>query len=355
MKLFDNSDGPDISDDRIQSYLNEFKEDSAAVSIDLWKWDTGKETAELESGMRSYVTTKQENKLALKIKEIYKPKLKQELSRYVIQFLCEETDPTWSKMRKHYKSLINSEVSSLKVTFSELGVKEDDQEKKEESLNKYAEAVVKAEARKESNRAEEHMKKKFENLFMENSSSRDWDSDEAVKAAAINSLHIPLMLLAGLVAIRLEDSDAADNIQYILASAFLAEYKNALKDLESDTWAQIKSSKETLITPSQCKESWKRFVDDATRITNQFLGDLKTAVANSNSMIHTPARRPIGRWCKPATQRVKANVDASIYENGMGGTSGMFRDERGAFMATWESKHEHLGLVEVLEAIAVRE
>ncbi|KAI4313392.1 hypothetical protein L6164_026379 [Bauhinia variegata] len=56
--------------------------------------------------------------------------------------------------------------------------------------------------------------------------------------------HKPLQLLVGLVAIRLEDGDAADNIEYMLASAFLgSEYQKALEELDSPTWPQREQKK----------------------------------------------------------------------------------------------------------------
>ncbi|KAI4354125.1 hypothetical protein L6164_003023 [Bauhinia variegata] len=257
-----------IADDCINACLLAFDKDSGDIRIDVAKWDTLKARAKLRQDMDSYITTKRENKVASKIRRLYEPQLKQEISDTVGFLLCEETDPTWSKIRMRLKSITESTIFKLNYTLSEFGVDEEGKKERIESIENFAKEIVEAKAREESGRAKEHMMRKFLKLFRQN--DHDWRSKEDIKAAARASIYAPLDVLAGLAAIRLETGDT-DNIHQILHSA-LSGSGNP-NTLASHSWPQVPSS-HTLITPFQCKQVWQEYMIGAQDAANKALANI---------------------------------------------------------------------------------
>ncbi|KAI4354138.1 hypothetical protein L6164_003031 [Bauhinia variegata] len=262
--------------DRIQYYLLEFDQACAAIRVDRAKWDTLKAKAKLRSDMNSYSNTKYEDKLAAKIRRLYEPKLKQELSNSVKYVLCEETDPTWSKIRERFKTVIKSALSQFNHTISVFRVDEEDRKERIESLEKYAKLLVESKAREESGRVKIHMISKFVRHLKNgyNSWLRNLENIEEIDRAASGAVATPFMLLASLVAIRLEDDESDDNIPKILHNALLGSGdEKQLNRLDSTYWEKVPSSR-TLITPIQCKELWEAFRVEA-----------KDAVSNAHELV----------------------------------------------------------------------
>ncbi|KAI4354114.1 hypothetical protein L6164_003013 [Bauhinia variegata] len=261
---------------QIEYCLLEFDKECAAIKVGGAKLDTFKARAKLRRDMNSYTATKHEDKLAFKIRRLYEPKLKQELSGSVGYLLREEADLTWSKIRGHFKSVMESILSGFNHTLSEFDVDEEWKKKKIENIQTYAKDVVEAKAREESGRAKFHMISKFVKLFKydNDSSTCDWKDDE-IEAAAKDALYTPLKLLAGLAAIRLEDDEADDNIQDILSSALLGSGdQKASKELDSPSWEKVPSFR-TLITPIECKQLWTEYLIEAGDAIDQTLKDLE--------------------------------------------------------------------------------
>ncbi|KAI4354115.1 hypothetical protein L6164_003014 [Bauhinia variegata] len=247
--------------DHIQYRLNEFDQDCAAIEVDRAKWDSFKARAKLGRHMKSYSATKREDRPAFRVRRLYEPKLKQELSNSVGYLLCEEIDPTWSKIRKHFNTVMDPALCQLDNTLSELGVEEEGRKEMLERLLEYGKDVVGAKAREESGRAKNHMLRKFIKHFNydDDSSPRNWNNSEEIQKTAEAALSYPLQLLAVLAAIRLEEPEEDDNILKILSSALLEMDQNARIDLDSPTWEMVTPFK-TLITPIQCKELWQEFM-----------------------------------------------------------------------------------------------
>ncbi|KAI4354134.1 hypothetical protein L6164_003028 [Bauhinia variegata] len=262
--------------DRIQCCLLEFDKACAAIRVDRAKWDTLKAKAKLQGDMNSYSRTKNEDKLAYKIRRLHEPKLKQELSDSVRYLLCEEIDSTWSKIRQHFKSVMDSTLSQLLHTLSEFHVDEENRKEKIEIIDKYAKLIVESKAREESGRVKIHMISKFVRHFKHgyNSWLIDMKNNEQIDRAASDALSTPLKLLAGLAAIHLEDDESDDNIQTILFSALLGSGdEKESKGLNSPNWEKVPPSR-TLITPIECKELWEAFRVEA-----------KDAVSNAPEMV----------------------------------------------------------------------
>ncbi|KAI4354120.1 hypothetical protein L6164_003019 [Bauhinia variegata] len=247
-ELIDNLLQLEFFADCIKNFLLEFDNRCEDVKIELATWDNLKARAKLQHDMNSYIAVKREDKLASKISRHFEPKLKHELSDSVGYLLCEETDPTWSKIRNHFKKVMESNLPTIYGLLSEFGTDEEVKKEKTQRIVEYAKDVVEAKAREESGRAMNHMTRKFMMHFQ-----RNWNSHAEIDQAASSALYIPVKLLAGLVAIRLEEG-RADNIEHILSSALGGT--NTPNPLDSPFWNEVPSSK-TLITPIQANSCGK--------------------------------------------------------------------------------------------------
>ncbi|KAI4356290.1 hypothetical protein L6164_000322 [Bauhinia variegata] len=281
------------ADDLVDSCLLEFEMDCTDVRVERANWDALKEMGRLQHDMKSHIVAKRGERLTSKIRIFFERKLKRELSDSVRYFLCEETDPIWSKIRQRFTSVMKSTLDSLDDAMIEFGVEEESRKEKVESIKKYAKEIVETKAREESGRVKDHMLKTFVRLFKHDYDSwpnSDWNNIQEIEAAARNALHAvwylnPLNVLAGLAAIRLADDEAHDNIHYILSSALIGsadlntfnyqnrplvseEQSTLLEDLDKTSWAEVPSSR-TLITPAQCKQLWQEFMIGAKDAVEQ--------------------------------------------------------------------------------------
>ncbi|KAI4354152.1 hypothetical protein L6164_003045 [Bauhinia variegata] len=195
------------------------------------------------------------------VNEALEAKLKEEIQEHVRHLLCEETDPTWSKIREYLTRKTELTLSSLDNALSKFS-NEEVRREKIEKMQKHAKDVVKNKARQESFNAKNHMIIRFGKLFKyECDSRRDWRGD-------------PLKVLTGLAAIRLEESDT-DNVEDALFSTLShSKGSNTSNVLDSPNWKEIPYSR-ILITPIQCKLLWKDYLVEAKEIVNQARKDIE--------------------------------------------------------------------------------
>ncbi|KAI4354142.1 hypothetical protein L6164_003035 [Bauhinia variegata] len=306
-----------FADGCMKNCLQEFKKDCEATKIYLSNWDSLEYYAKLEFLMRKHISAKGEAKVDSKIRRLYEPDLKLKLLDRVRYLLCEETDPTWSKVRKQLKTVTKSTISELNVTLSEFTIDEEGRKKRIEGIENYAKEIIEAKAREESGRAKEHMMTKFLKIFK---ADRDWNNVQEINSAAKDAKYRPMDVLVGLTAIRLEDG-VTDNIGHILCSALLgsgdpnlsklmASYPwarhllvlrdweairakagndighmlssavlgsgdpNTLKLLNSSSWPKVPSGR-TLIKPIECKELWDMYLEEVEDAVNKAIKDFE--------------------------------------------------------------------------------
>ncbi|KAI4354144.1 hypothetical protein L6164_003037 [Bauhinia variegata] len=101
-----------IADGCMKDCLHEFNKRCEAVKIELANWDTSEENAKLQFDMKSHINAKGVEKVDSIIRRIYEPDLRQKLLDHMSYLLCEETDPTWYKVRQHHKSVTTSTISA---------------------------------------------------------------------------------------------------------------------------------------------------------------------------------------------------------------------------------------------------
>ncbi|KAI4354143.1 hypothetical protein L6164_003036 [Bauhinia variegata] len=151
-----------FADGCMKDCLQEFKKDCEATKIDLADWHTSEAYyAKLEFLMRKHICAKGEARVDSKIERLYEPDLKLKLLDGVRYLLCEETDPTWSKVRKHLKNVTKSTIYELNVTLSEFSIDEEGRKKRIEGINNYVKEIKEAKAQEESHRAKERMMTNF--------------------------------------------------------------------------------------------------------------------------------------------------------------------------------------------------
>ncbi|KAI4354129.1 hypothetical protein L6164_003026 [Bauhinia variegata] len=269
MEVVDKSSDRKITFSLFDDHLSKFDEDCKAVKVDLANWDNLKERTKLRQGMEGYLHTKREDKIDQKIWHLER-QVKQELLDFVGYLLCEEGDPSWWKVRKHLKSIMESSLSKLDDILSKCDIDENGRREKIQKIEQYAEEVVEAKAREECSRVEEHMINKFLTLFK---IDHQWSSNKEIEAAVKDFLYAPLDILSGLAAVRLEAGNI-DNIHQILSVAFQHPNRRNQKQLNSTTWRRVPLSR-TLIKPVECAWFWKAYIMRANYAIKQAQENLK--------------------------------------------------------------------------------
>ncbi|KAI4354116.1 hypothetical protein L6164_003015 [Bauhinia variegata] len=268
-----------VADSCIGDCLFEFDKDCGAIRVDLANWDTLKARTKLHQDMKKFLAASGQQQSDSVIRRLYEPQVKRELSDSVGCLLCEEGDPTWSKIRKRLNIVMQSTITKLNTTLSKFGIDEEERMEKIQNLEEYAKQIVEAKAREESGRAGHHMIQKFLILFK---SDRQWRNVGDIEEAAEASLYTPLDMLSGFAAIRLEAGDT-DDIHHILSSEFRGSGNpNTRELLMASSWARVPPSR-TLLTPSQCNSLWRTY-----------LIEVRDAIQNAKKSIKK--RRP--RWMR---------------------------------------------------------
>ncbi|KAI4354145.1 hypothetical protein L6164_003038 [Bauhinia variegata] len=158
---------------------------------------------------------------------------------------------------------------------------------------------------------------KFQKIF---DADHDWENLDEINSVAKDAKYLPMDVLVGLTAIRLEDG-VTDNIGHILCSALLgsgdpdlykllANYswakqllvlrdleairakignnighelssavlgtgnKNTLKLLNSSSWSQVPPER-TLIKPNECKDLWDEYLIEVENAVNKAIKDFE--------------------------------------------------------------------------------
>ncbi|XP_068319387.1 protein ROOT HAIR DEFECTIVE 3 homolog 2-like [Pyrus communis] len=136
-------------------------------------------------------------------------------------------------------------------------------------LKDCARNVVETKAREEAGKIMIHMKDRFAAVFNYDSDSmpRVWTGNEDIRSITKDARTASLKLLSTMATIRLDEKP--DNIESVLVSSLVdgtvtvSSSQNrklgpSTDPLASSSWEEV-SSKNTLITPVQCKSLWRQF------------------------------------------------------------------------------------------------
>ncbi|ONI11568.1 hypothetical protein PRUPE_4G113800 [Prunus persica] len=251
-----------------QSSMLEFDKGCADTAIQQADWDGSRVREKLKRDIDAHASSVRSAKLS-KLKINYEKQLSASLTGPVEALLETGGKDTWTSMRK----LLNhdTEVAVLEFSAAVAGFEldKDTSTKMTQNLRDYARNVVEKKAREEAGNIMIHMKDRFSTVFNYDSDSmpRVWTEKEDIRSITKDARSASLKLLSVMAAIRMESKP--DNIEKLLFSSLMdgtvtvsssqdRRVAASTYPLASSTWEEV-SSKDTLITPVQCKSLWRQF------------------------------------------------------------------------------------------------
>ncbi|BBH01316.1 Root hair defective 3 GTP-binding protein [Prunus dulcis] len=251
-----------------QSSMLEFDKGCADTAIQQADWDGSRVREKLKRDIDAHASSIRSAKLS-ELKINYEKQLSASLTGPVEALLETGGKDTWTSMRK----LLNheTEVAVLEFSAAVAGFELDKHTstKMTQNLRDYARNVVEKKAREEAGNIMIHMKDRFSTVFNYDSDSmpRVWTEKEDIRSITKDARSASLKLLSVMAAIRMESKP--DNIEKLLFSSLMdgtvtvsssqdRRVAASTYPLASSTWEEV-SSKDTLITPVQCKSLWRQF------------------------------------------------------------------------------------------------
>ncbi|RAL44430.1 hypothetical protein DM860_011707 [Cuscuta australis] len=272
---------PVIVEDEIQIRLNDFDGGIAALRAENAKWDSSKARAKLIRQMEDYAFAKKEDRPQLIVKS-FKSTLKQVFSSYVLYLVSEERDPSWSKIREHFKKVAEPIFSQLDALLEKLGVNEEDRKKTSDKLREDIKNNVIAKVREESWKAKNHLINRYIKHFMydDDLSPRSWNNPEEIPDLQQAALSPCIQLLAFLAVVCWEEADEDYDFFKTLQFAYLNR-----NDVRSQEWEKVRPSN-TLIKPIKCLELLSEEIEAEVEKTKKWASELAQASkARAKSMV----------------------------------------------------------------------
>ncbi|XP_070677384.1 protein ROOT HAIR DEFECTIVE 3 homolog 2-like isoform X4 [Malus domestica] len=251
-----------------QSSMLEFEKGCADAAIQQANWDASKAQEKLRRDIDAHASSVRSAKLA-ELNSNYEKKLSSSLSGPVEALLETGAKDTWALIRKLLNRETEVAVSEFSTAVANFELDYKTVAKMKQHLKDYARNVVETKAREEAGKIMIHMKDRFAAVFNYDSDSmpRVWTGNEDIKSITKDARTASLKLLSTMAAIRLDEKP--DNIENVLVSSLVdgtvtvSSSQNrklgpSTDPLASSSWEEV-SSKDTLITPVQCKSLWRQF------------------------------------------------------------------------------------------------
>ncbi|XP_050145047.1 protein ROOT HAIR DEFECTIVE 3 homolog 2-like isoform X4 [Malus sylvestris] len=224
-------------------------------------------------------------------------KLSSSLSGPVEALLETGAKDTWALIRKLLNRETEVAVSEFSTVVANFELDNKTVAKMKQHLKDYARNVVETKAREEAGKIMIHMKDRFAAVFNYDSDSmpRVWTGNEDIKSITKDARTASLKLLSTMAAIRLDEKP--DNIENVLVSSLVdgtvtvSSSQNrklgpSTDPLASSSWEEV-SSKDTLITPVQCKSLWRQFKAETEYSVTQAIS-AQEAHKRSNNWLPPP-------------------------------------------------------------------
>ncbi|CAN6545850.1 unnamed protein product [Malus baccata var. baccata] len=242
-----------------QSSMLEFEKGCADVAIQQANWDASKVREKLRRDIDAHASSVRSAKLA-ELNSNYEKKLSSSLSGPVEALLETGAKDTWASIRKLLNHETEVAVSEFSTAVANFELDNETVAKMKQHLKDYARNVVETKAREEAGKIMIHMKDR-------DSMPRVWTGNEDIRSITKDARTASLKLLSTMAAIRLDEKP--DNIENVLVSSLVdgtvtvSSSQNrklgpSTDPLASSSWEEV-SSKDTLITPVQCKSLWRQF------------------------------------------------------------------------------------------------
>ncbi|XP_050145062.1 protein ROOT HAIR DEFECTIVE 3 homolog 2-like isoform X2 [Malus sylvestris] len=224
-------------------------------------------------------------------------KLSLSLSGPVEALLETGAKDTWALIRKLLNRETEVAVSKFSTAVANFELDNQMVAKMKQHLKDYARNVVETKAREEAGKIMIHMKDRFATVFNYDSNSmpRVWTGNEDIKSITKDARTASLKLLSTMAAIRLDEKP--DNIENVLVSSLVdgtvtvsssqnRKLGSSTDPLASRSWEEV-SSKDTLITPVQCKSLWRQFKAETEYSVTQAIS-AQEAHKQSNNWLPPP-------------------------------------------------------------------
>ncbi|KAM1688656.1 hypothetical protein FF2_035899 [Malus domestica] len=251
----------------IQSSMLDFDQECKDAAIQQANWDFSSILKEHRRDIDAHAASVHCAKL-LELKVNYEKLLSESLTKQVEAFLKAGGEDTWASIRKLLNRVTNEVFSKFSTVIARFEV-EKGLIKLMQNFRDHARRVVEEKAKYEAdNSVLIHMKSRFSAVFNYDSNSipRIWNKKGDIRTVTKDARSASLKILSAMAAIRL--SEKPDNIEKVLFSSLMDGTKASIYPLTSSTWEEA-SSKDTLITPVQCKLLWVQFVGETEYIVNK--------------------------------------------------------------------------------------
>ncbi|XP_050145043.1 protein ROOT HAIR DEFECTIVE 3 homolog 2-like isoform X1 [Malus sylvestris] len=279
-----------------QSSMLEFEKGCADAAIQQANWDALKAQEKLRRDIDAHASSVRSAKLA-ELNSNYEKKLSSSLSGPVEALLETGAKDTWALIRKLLNRETEVAVSEFSTVVANFELDNKTVAKMKQHLKDYARNVVETKAREEAGKIMIHMKDRFAAVFNYDSDSmpRVWTGNEDIKSITKDARTASLKLLSTMAAIRLDEKP--DNIENVLVSSLVdgtvtvSSSQNrklgpSTDPLASSSWEEV-SSKDTLITPVQCKSLWRQFKAETEYSVTQAIS-AQEAHKRSNNWLPPP-------------------------------------------------------------------
>ncbi|KAM2042757.1 hypothetical protein PS1_036487 [Malus domestica] len=279
-----------------QSSMLEFEKGCADAAIQQANWDASKVREKLQRDIDAHASSVRGAKLA-ELNSNYEKKLSSSLSGPVEALLETGAKDTWASIRKLLNRETKVAVSEFSTAVANFELDNETVVKMKQHLKDYARNVVETKAREEAGKIMIHMKDRFAAVFNYDSDSmpRVWTGNEDIRSITKDARTASLKLLSTMAAIRLDEKP--DNIENVLVSSLVdgtvtvSSSQNrklgpSTDPLASSSWEEV-SSKDTLITPVQCKSLWRQFKAETEYSVTQAIS-AQEAHKRSNNWLPPP-------------------------------------------------------------------
>ncbi|CAB4276681.1 unnamed protein product [Prunus armeniaca] len=279
-----------------QSSMLEFDKGCADAAIQQADWDASRVREKLKRDIDAHASSVRSAKLS-ELNINYEKQLSASLTGPVEALLETGGKDTWTSIRKLLNRETEVAVSKFSAAVAGFELDKDTSTKMTQNLRDYARNVVEKKAREEAANIMIHMKDRFSTVFNYDSDSmpRVWTGKDDIRSITKDARSASLKLLSVMAAIRLEEKP--DNIEKLLFSSLMdgtvtvsssqdGRIADSTDPLASSTWEEV-SSKDTLITPVQCKSLWRQFKAETEYSVTQAIS-AQEAHKRSNNWLPPP-------------------------------------------------------------------
>lgn len=277
-----------------ESCMREFDKGCAEATIKQANWDASKVREKLLRDIEGHASSVRTAKLSETIVN-YEKQLTEALNGPVESLIETGGKDTWASIRKLLKRETEAAVSGFSTAIVGFELDQVTFNKMVQNLRDYARSVVEKKAREEAGRVLSRMKDRFSTVFNYDNDSlpRVWTGKDDIRTITKDARSASLKLLSVMAAIRLDEKP--DKIETILTSSLMDGTVVTSQDrsagasadpLASSTWEGV-PSKDTLITPVQCKSLWRQFKTETEYTVTQAIS-AQEAHKRSNNWLPPP-------------------------------------------------------------------